>query len=697
MPETSSVVSDGRRSLLHPCNLCRARHQKCDDRRPSCSNCRKNGSECVRSYNVRFRHALNPSVRRRRASAPERPECEFADDQPWVETGSTLTFIDETKDVVASNGVDKESALAHVDEEDEVGPVDVRPSSSSLSGASPLPTDSFSPCPLDGTGNSGVASHASYTHPSPESSQRSTVPPITYLENRIDTPGSYLERTPPNEGVPSTSKLDVVGGDLLRSPAAYETTFLERQTATILGSWDSDHTAADPLVSLRDAVAAAQDKLIDRSNADGLRYDGSAPKPSATVTGSLESHLASPSPSLSIYVDKPQWPLEDPQQAFLFRHYVENIGNFLDLCDQGRRHFTTVVPFRAAVCPLLLNAILAASAKRLSRISNFDPLVVDQYHHICLRLLIPYLSTSDAVVDENLLTAIIILRFMEEMDVPVSQSGPESHLMGTRVFLSSQKEGTLCKPGGLRLAAFWVALRQEIYMAFVHVRAVHENFDLDKMSELIEDDENGCGFANRIIIHTAHCLRFCYGTETQNVVREWEALKAEQDRLWSERPWYFGPVWFDNSESFLPREMYINDAVVTGVQHYHLARILLTAHNPTMPKLGPGQFAAAKAMDQEIKEAVRVICGIAESNPRTAPAYVSACISISMAGDRFTERHEQEVLYEILRKTHEEMAWPTRSAQISMRSAWGWEGSPVPSHSTMSISGILNRGTVYTS
>jgi hypothetical protein len=33
-----------------------------------------------------------------------------------------------------------------------------------------------------------------------------------------------------------------------------------------------------------------------------------------------------------------------------------------------------------------------------------------------------------------------------------------------------------------------------------------------------------------------------------------------------------------------------------------------------------------------------------------------------MAGDRFTERHEQEALYEILVKTHEEMAWPTRSA-----------------------------------
>lgn len=33
-----------------------------------------------------------------------------------------------------------------------------------------------------------------------------------------------------------------------------------------------------------------------------------------------------------------------------------------------------------------------------------------------------------------------------------------------------------------------------------------------------------------------------------------------------------------------------------------------------------------------------------------------------MAGDRFTELHEQEALYNILVKTDSELAWPTRSA-----------------------------------
>lgn len=37
-------------------------------------------------------------------------------------------------------------------------------------------------------------------------------------------------------------------------------------------------------------------------------------------------------------------------------------------------------------------------------------------------------------------------------------------------------------------------------------------------------------------------------------------------------------------------------------------------------------------------------------------------MAITMAGDRFTEREEQKALSEILYKTDEELAWPTRSA-----------------------------------
>ena len=140
------------------------------------------------------------------------------------------------------------------------------------------------------------------------------------------------------------------------------------------------------------------------------------------------------------------------------------------MCD-GDRHFKRVVPLRAASCPALLNATLAASAKPFSRIADYDGWAVDFYYNKCLEALIPTLSNSEIIEDENLLTAIVILRYMEELGVPISIPAPESHLIGTRVLLGAQ--GNVYKFTGIRLAACWLALRQEIYMAFIHVRSVH--------------------------------------------------------------------------------------------------------------------------------------------------------------------------------------------------------------------------------
>jgi hypothetical protein len=43
-----------------------------------------------------------------------------------------------------------------------------------------------------------------------------------------------------------------------------------------------------------------------------------------------------------------------------------------------------------------------------------------------------------------------------------------------------------------------------------------------------------------------------------------------------------------------------------------------------------------------------------------------------MAGDRFTERAEQEALLDIILKTEKVHAWPTSTAQTHLKEAWGW-------------------------
>lgn len=95
--------------------------------------------------------------------------------------------------------------------------------------------------------------------------------------------------------------------------------------------------------------------------------------------------------------------------------------------------------------------------------------------------------------------------------------------MGTGVFLEAQKNS--CDFSGLRLAAFWVALRQEIYMAFVHARPVHSDFALNNTDWLMNLDETGCNVANRIIIYCAACLRYCYGSQKPTVAA-WDESQA---------------------------------------------------------------------------------------------------------------------------------------------------------------------------
>ena len=120
-----------------------------------------------------------------------------------------------------------------------------------------------------------------------------------------------------------------------------------------------------------------------------------------------------------IYLDTPVWPLKDKEEAKLLRYFVEHLARRFDLTDPFQ-HFRRVVPQRAAVCPPLLKAILALSARHLSRIGEYDHLISNKYIQACLQHLIPMLDDSSALQDENLLASTIILRHVEELEVPLS-------------------------------------------------------------------------------------------------------------------------------------------------------------------------------------------------------------------------------------------------------------------------------------
>jgi hypothetical protein len=87
-----------------------------------------------------------------------------------------------------------------------------------------------------------------------------------------------------------------------------------------------------------------------------------------------------------------------------------------------RCHFGVHVVHRAKNNSTLMNAILALSARQLSRTSDFDPYAADAYYSRCFETLIPALNDDISIRDESLLAATIILRLLEEMNSTANAS-----------------------------------------------------------------------------------------------------------------------------------------------------------------------------------------------------------------------------------------------------------------------------------
>jgi len=369
--------------------------------------------------------------------------------------------------------------------------------------------------------------------------------------------------------------------------------------------------------------------------------------------------------------------LNDPHEASLLRHFVNHLAISFDLTDPSG-HFRNVVPQRAMNDPILMNAILAASARHLSRVSGGDPYIADKYHQRCIQHLIPMLSDEAAVLDENLLASTVILRFLEEIDVPLSGKvhlDGAGHLIGAHAFVSAQEISAVS--GGLRLAAFWVGLRQEIYVAFVNQRPI--TFPLQHCNVDRSFGAAGEGmWANRIIFHCAETIQWCFGLleHERSTARFQELLNYAVDWLKLIPPCYT-PIYYcnanANSDAVFPEVMYLSDAAVTGIQHYHLTLILLTAYDPTIPKLGSRRTTALRKMDYEIKHHTKMLCGLALSNSSTPPNFVTASMAVTMAGDKFTEAKEQQACIRILETCEVEHGWSTMTAQEDLKEAWGWK------------------------
>ncbi|EFX00742.1 ARCA-like protein [Grosmannia clavigera kw1407] len=594
-----------------------------------CENCRLR--TCNRKLRTQFRHRWNPSIRsgHNGKATTHALSYSFKPDQPWCRTRRPLTFVNENRELLSLY----EDGLS--DDEAE-------------SAAEAATTTTEEP--------SGLLS-----------------PP----ENNDVASGSYtavLAKEPSN--------LDWLSPISLSQSPSQSSTLIARyndETASIAAA------AAVAAVTTASVTAAAAANAATRP-----AYAGIGINPLIHPPEEQEQEQHHQMSSRVVPPELPTWPLENKMEACLFRYFIELSAKWFDLCDQERT-FAVVVPCRAVLHAPLMNAIFAISARHLSLISSFNRSISDRYYDRCLATLRPMLNDKGALVDENLFAAAVILRNFEEIE-----AHPSTHLLGNSLFVKASAtlhdSAGLSAPilfSGLRRAAFLVAVRQEIYTAFVSQRSICPSFSPFVVDPSLDVEGNDCDWANRAVFHLADVLRFCYGKEQpvplDDSLCRYDQLVAYSHRWYEKKPLSFLPLYYkdlladfsttlnDVGSILFPEIWLTSDTVATGLQHYHLSRILLAAFDPRAPRIGPERAQFAREQDGRIRSEVRNLVGIAKSNPHCRPNFVSACMGIAMAGERFQERWQQESIMGFLEETESLCAWRTHTARERLSAAWGWD------------------------
>lgn len=256
------------------------------------------------------------------------------------------------------------------------------------------------------------------------------------------------------------------------------------------------------------------------------------------------------------------------------------------------------------------------------------------------------------------------------------ESPTDTAIRGLQFFLEAQANLALYSTG-FRSAVFWVGFRQEFHMAYSQQRSF-------RLPLKVCDDYLNGGDApdhvlvNRLIIICAHIVQYCYDDQSPVDSISYEGLVHLYHHWLNNRPASFFPVFSaspdrENNEVF-PQRWYLNDYHILAENSIGLIDILLAAYDPTIARIGPGQRGAEASLDSKLKSIVLEICGIALSNRQSPTALLAACIAITICGDRFTDRFEQEALMGVVDNTIlDTNYWPPTSIKARMRSIWGWD------------------------
>ncbi|KAI5201310.1 hypothetical protein E4T39_05288 [Aureobasidium subglaciale] len=538
------------------CQQCRSRHLKCDRKKPRCSRCSKDDVECVSRAEL-----PEQPKRKARLANPSKHQPKFPTDQPWFRIKKTLVFIDENESTIFGNGqvIDFED-----DAEDPTQPIAEASDFTSTRHLEAASTDRHDQV-ADRNQGPREYERAAKTLDQSQASIRFE----TLVEAAAECQAKRSHSAPTD----------------LAAEAIPDTTFA---TST---------TGISPVFefALNDGTSPSyaslyQHPLSDRNAALSPHNFRSFGSPRDPATGRIST--VSPEAAYSLQMT----PTLSAHESRLMQHFMEHLAPSIDVCSQDQI-FGRLVPRMAFLSPILLTSIFAVASKHISKTIEMTDPAPETYFQETLDHLIPVLNEPDALIEDYILAAVVILRVMEEMDISLSGYDQQSHLPAIHALISAQER--FATKGGLRQAAWWVGFRQEMVVAFINQRPivpVLEHCNLDRSFSTADVFT----WTNRIIVHCADVINHCFqnGSLDQTM---YQALRDYGEAWMAHRPPCFNPIFQSQpssmSGSLFTKTYFTGDVIAKGVQHYHLSKILLVAHDPNVPRLGLQRKAYEQTVD----------------------------------------------------------------------------------------------------
>ncbi|EGR47473.1 uncharacterized protein TRIREDRAFT_64322, partial [Trichoderma reesei QM6a] len=324
-----------------------------------------------------------------------------------------------------------------------------------------------------------------------------------------------------------------------------------------------------------------------------------------------------------------RFPLEDPREACLFRYFVEEIAHWL-----------------------------------IAQLSEHDAV---EYMLKCIPALRNFHEVDDDDYRDSIIATAVILRQLEEIDeeeddAPANESGNSQGDSGhgkqvnflpiINAVLRSSASQALFGRRSLIQAAYWMALRQEIYHSFTRKQP----------PQLFPSPDlwHSASKANKTVMHTVQVAKWRWEDGSE---REWLRLMDQQEYLEREILVNFRPIFKTTADKakgeIFPTIWYGSNLEVTSVQQSIMAKSVLVAENPFL-KAPSASRASWRKAENDVRLLLLELCGIALCHPASPPALLNAAIGIQLYGDFFTDRYERQALRGVVEKYRDARAWPVQ-------------------------------------